>query len=136
MTLLAWFVVLVVFGPLLVAVPAVLVLWVVGVFSGDGPQLARRAFPCPIKRRRVTAEFVIPAGEARPRWVVSCSAFKDPRRITCTRICRDMTHVRWTGPAGVFARWALLSGGVVGLDRGDGLVRKSVERRRFRKAAG
>jgi len=73
-------VVLVVFGPLLVIVPGVLILCAIGLFSGDGPRRARATFECPVRRSRVTADFAVPVGAAKPGSVTACSAFQDPSR--------------------------------------------------------
>lgn len=119
MTALATAIVLLVFGPPLIIGLALLVLLGIGVFS-DGPQAVRKTFRCPLRARRVTAEFVVPVGAARPCSVVSCTAFKDPNRITCAKPCLGLAEVYWTPPRGVFARWALTSGGLVGPNGGEG----------------
>jgi hypothetical protein len=112
-------VVLVVFGPLLVIVPGVLILCAIGLFSGDGPRRARATFECPVRRSRVTADFAVPVGAAKPGSVTACSAFQDPSRVTCAQRCLEAADVRWTPPVGLFGRWALMSDGVVGADGGQ-----------------
>ena len=119
MEALAIAVVLLLVGPLVIIVPAILILLGIAVFSAPGPRLVTKGFRCPFRRRRVTAEFVVPEGAARPLTVISCTAFKDPKRIRCRRPCLPLTEVRWSPPPGVFGRRALISGGVVGPD-GDG----------------
>ena len=108
MTLLATFIVALVFGPALVIAPAFLVLSLLGMLAGDGPRAVRKVFWCPMRRRTVTADFLVAAsGAAQPSAVASCSAFADPRRVTCAQRCLEGTEVRWTPPVAVFARWAL-----------------------------
>jgi hypothetical protein len=115
MTLLAAVVVLLVFGPLLVIVPGILILSAIGLLSSRGaPRIVTKVFPCPFKRRRVRAEFLIAPGAAHPSSVTSCSAFRDPKNVTCAKRCLELADVRWTPPTGVFARWALTSDGVAG----------------------
>jgi hypothetical protein len=109
-------VVLVVFGPLLVIVPAVLILCAIGLFTGDGPRRARATFECPVRRSQVTVDFAVPVGAENPASVTACSAFQDPRRVTCAQRCLEMADVRWTPPLGIFGRWALTSDGVVGAE--------------------
>jgi hypothetical protein len=112
MTLLTASVVLVVFGPLLVIVPGVLILCAIGLFTGGPPRIVTKGFRCPFKRRDVRAEFLVRPGARHPSWVASCSAFRRPKHVTCAQRCRELADVRWTPPTGVFARWALTSDGV------------------------
>jgi hypothetical protein len=114
MTLLAFVVVLLVFGPLLVIVPGVLILWGIAVFSSGESRIVTQVFQCPVRRRDVRAEFLIAPGAAHPSSVASCTAFRDPKRVTCAKPCLELADVHWTPPTGVFARWALTSDGVAG----------------------
>src|SRR5215470_15484265 len=111
MTLLAAAVVLVVFGPLLLIVPGVLVLSAIGLFTGGAPRLVTKEFRCPFKERHVRAAFLIGPGAAHPSRVAPCSAFRDPEHVTCAQRCLELADVRWTPPIGVFAR-ALTSAGL------------------------
>jgi hypothetical protein len=111
-TLLAAGVVLVVFGPLLVIVPGVLILCAIGLLTGDAPRVVTKGFRCPLKQRTVRAEFLVRPGAAHPSRVASCSAFRDPKHVTCAQRCLELADVRWTPPMGAFARWALTSDGV------------------------
>lgn len=115
MELFAVFVVVLVFGPPLVIVPALLALCGIGLFAADGPRQARCTFDCPVTGHRTTAEFSVPPGAAQPRAVVSCSQFRPATRVTCAQFCLDAAGVRWSAPVGVFGRWALTSDGVVSL---------------------
>lgn len=108
MTALAIAVVLVVFGPLAILVPAMLALWAIGVLTGEAPQVVRTSFRCPVKRRMVTAEFAVSAGADRPRAVLACSAFADPTRVACARRCLAVAGARRAGPVGLFGRWTVL----------------------------
>jgi hypothetical protein len=78
MTLLATFIVLVVFGPPPILVLALLTLLGIGLFAADGLRLARTTFWCPIKRRAVTAEFTVPAGSGQPEAVLSAARSRSP----------------------------------------------------------
>lgn len=95
MTALATAIVLLVFGPPLIIGLVLLALLGIGVFS-DGPQAVKKTFRCPLRARRVTAEFVVPAGAARPCSVVSCTAFKDPKQSLAPN--RALAGPRSTGP--------------------------------------
>ncbi len=108
MTALAIAVVLVVFGPLAIFVPAVLALWAMGVLAGERPQVVRTRFRCPVTRRMVTADFAVSAGADQPGAVVACSAFPEPTRVACARRCLEVAEARRAGPVGLFGRWALL----------------------------
>jgi hypothetical protein len=116
MTLLAILVVVLVFGPLLLIVPTILALCAIGLFATDAPGRARHGFECPVRHRAVVADFAVPLGAAGPASVVSCSAFADPTRVTCAQGCLDHLSARWAPPPGVFAAWALVSDGVVGVE--------------------
>lgn len=114
MTVLATFVVLLVFGPALILASSFLLLSIVGLVAGDGPRIVRKGFRCPFRKQTVTADFLIPAaGAAEPSSVVACSAFGDPRRVLCAKRCLELTEARWTPPVGAFARWALTSAGLI-----------------------
>ena len=114
MTFVAILVAVLVFGPLLILVPGILFLCAVGLFSAEPPFRVRQRFECPVRDRTVTADFAVPLGAGQPASVVYCSAFSDPTRVTCAQPCLDAATVRWAPPVGVFAGWALTSGGVVG----------------------
>jgi hypothetical protein len=114
MTFVAILVAVLVFGPLLILVPGILFLCAVGLFSAEPPFRVRQRFECPVRGRAVTADFAVPQGAGQPASVVYCSAFSDPTRVTCAQRCLDAATVRWAPPVGVFAGWALTSGGVVG----------------------
>ena len=86
----------------------------VGLFSAEPPFRVRQRFECPVRGRAVTADFAVSQGAGQPASVVYCSAFSDPTRVTCAQRCLDAATVRWAPPVGVFAGWALTSGGVVG----------------------
>lgn len=135
MTLLAALVVLLVFGPLLVIVPGVLILSAIGLVSGGASRLVTKVFRCPFRRQRVRAEFLIAPGAAHPSSVASCTAFRDPKRVTCAKRCLELADVRWTPPTGVFARWALTSDGVAGGLEGPPLVPGPVGETSVRLAA-
>jgi hypothetical protein len=112
MTLLAAVVVLLVFGPPILIVAGVLILSAIGLFLSGASRIVAKVFRCPFKQRDVRTEFVIEPGAAHPSSVASCSAFRDPKRVTCARHCLELADVHWTAPTGMFARWALISDGV------------------------
>jgi hypothetical protein len=122
MTAVAVFVLLVVFGPLLVIVPGLLILCGIGMFASGESRRARQTFECPVRHRPVTADFVVPVGAARPESVSSCSAFPDPTRVTCAQGCLQAAEVHWSAPVSLFGRWALVSDGIVFLAEGAGLA--------------
>jgi hypothetical protein len=122
MTALMVFVLLVVFGPMLIIVPSLLILCGVGMFAAGHSRRARRTFECPVRHRRVTADFVVPVGAARPESVSACSAFADPTRVTCTQGCLEAAEVHWSAPVSLFGRWALVSDGIAHVAEGAGLA--------------
>jgi len=77
------------------------------------PRRVREAFWCPWAGRFVTADFLVPEGATHPSEVKSCSAFPNPDRVTCKKLCRELAEVRWGPSRGVFPRWALTTGGLV-----------------------
>lgn len=120
MSVLAMLVAVLVFGPLLVLVPWILFLCAVGLFAAESPFRVRQRLECPVRGRAVTADFVVPLGAGQPASVASCSAFRDPTRVTCAQGCLEAAAVRWAPPVGVFAGWALTSDGAVGVNGGAG----------------
>ena len=110
--LLAWMVVLLLVGPPLVfAIGAVLIL--VAAILPSAPRRLRETFCCPWAGRVVTADFLVPEGAPHPTEVVSCTAFRDPKRVRCGSACRAIADVQWGVSRGVFPRWALTAGGPV-----------------------
>jgi len=109
--LVAGLVVLVLIGPLvLIGVGGVLFL-AAALFPGS-PRRIRETFRCPVTRRIVTADFLVPEGAVHPLEVVSCTAFSDPQKVACNRPCRAFAEVGWGLSRGIFPRWALTAGGV------------------------
>jgi hypothetical protein len=113
--LLAAMVVLVLVGPLLI-IGAVgllgLLLLVTSPFS-ENLRRTKETFRCPLTKRIVTAEFLLPEGAAYPREVMTCTAFRDPKRIVCNKGCLAFAQADWGPSRGIFPRWALTAGGVV-----------------------
>ena len=62
---------------------------------------------------RYMVDFLLPVGATRPSEVASCTAFKDPSRVTCPNGCREMVMASFGLSRGVFPRWALISDGLV-----------------------
>lgn len=109
--LLASMVVLLLIGPLvLIAVVGLLLL---STALSRAPRRVRETFWCPLKRRTVTADFVVREGAPHPTDVVWCTAFADPEQITCKKRCLELADVRRGLSRGVFPRWALIAGGTV-----------------------
>lgn len=119
MEVLAVLVLVLVFGPPVVLVPALLMLCGVGLFVSERSRHGRSTFACPATGRTVTADFSVPAGAGRPNSVISCSAFRDPSHVTCAQHCLELAGVRWSPPVSLFGRWALTSSGVVGFGDAD-----------------
>jgi hypothetical protein len=56
--------------------------------TGPGnPVLSRATFECPVSRRRVTVEFLVPPESDRPADVLSCSVFSKPYHVRCAKRC-------------------------------------------------
>jgi len=70
---------------------AVAVLLLTPLVEAAGTFLRGAAFFCPFKRRDVSVEFVEQGtfGLGKRRDVRSCSAFPDPRRVTCGKRCLE-----------------------------------------------
>lgn len=113
MTFVSILVTVLVFGPPLILAPVFLFLCAVGFFGPNSPFRVRQRFECPVQHRAVTADFSVPLGAAQPASVLSCSAFREPGRVTCAQRCLDSATVRWAPPLGVFA---LSAGALVGAD--------------------
>jgi len=111
--LVAAMVVLFLVGPFLVIGAYGGLLLVAGLLPSS-PRRVRERFDCPVTKGTVTAEFLVPEGAAHPRQVSSCTAFRDPQRVTCQQACCEVADVRWGMPRGVFPRWALTANGPVG----------------------
>ena len=95
------FVVFLLVGPPTVIAAGLLLLFAAGV-APRTPYRVRTRFPCPWTGRVVTADFVVPAAAEHPSDVLSCTAFADPKRITCHRPCRELADVRWAASRGLF----------------------------------
>src|SRR5581483_7950977 len=104
MSVVAFFVVLLLVGPLLLIVPGLLVLCGIGLLSGDAPRYVRCRFECPERHRAVTADLAVASGAAAPGLVVACSAFANPARVTCAQRCLAALAARWTAPIGAIGR--------------------------------
>ena len=113
--LLAGFVVLLMVAPPLLITAGGLLLFLAGI-SPRTPHRARTGFRCRWAGRLVTADFLVPAGAAHPSLVVSCTAFRNPERVTCKQPCRELADIRWDISRGLFPGWALTAGGVVKRD--------------------
>lgn len=109
--LLASMVVLLLIGPLVLL--AVVGLLLLSTALSRAPRRVRETFWCPVKRRMVTADFLVREGAPHPSDVVWCTAFADPEHITCKKRCLEFTDVLRGLSRGVFPRWALISGGTV-----------------------
>jgi hypothetical protein len=105
-------VVLLLMGPLLL-IGVVGLLLLGAAILPRGPRRVRETFRCPSAGRVVTADFLVSEGAVHPAQVVSCTAFRDPEQITCTKPCRQFVEAWWGLPRGVFPRWALIAGDVV-----------------------
>lgn len=79
----------------------------------DASRRVRETFLCPWSKRVVTVDFLLPVGATRPSEVTSCTAFKDPSRVTCPKDCRELVMASSGLSRGVFPRWALISDGLV-----------------------
>jgi hypothetical protein len=80
------------------------------------PSTARRVretFLCPWTKRVVTVDFLVPVGATHPSDVASCTAFRDPSRVTCPKGCREHVMASFGLSRGIFPRWALTAGGLV-----------------------
>lgn len=63
--------------------------------TGPGnPVLSRATFECPVSRRRVTVEFLVPPESDRPADVLSCSVFSKPYHVRCAKRCLTQTEMR------------------------------------------
>jgi hypothetical protein len=113
LTVLSGFVVLLLLGPLVVAVSVILALVMLGHALPASPWLARAAFACPFSKRRVGVVFQNWPGAQRPDDVLSCSVFNDARGIRCKKQCLALAETRWQ-PSPMVPRFALIAGGVVG----------------------
>ena len=105
-------VVLALVGPLLVVGAMGLLFLVAGIVPAKTSQV-RETFRCPVTRRIVTADFLLEERANCPFQVSSCTAFRDPKRITCDKACRIFAQADWGPPRGIFPRWALTAGGLV-----------------------
>lgn len=110
--LLAGFVVLLMVGPPVLLTAGGLLLFVAGI-GGATLRRARTRFHCPWTNRVVTVDFLLPAGSEHPSRVTSCTAFRDPTRVTCKQACRELADVRSGVSLGIFPGWALTAGGPV-----------------------
>ncbi len=99
-------------GPLVLIATAGLLL-VVAALLPRSPRRVRETFPCPVTGRVVTADFVVADGAAHPSEVAWCTAFPNPERVTCKKLCRDFAEAHWGLSRGVFPRWALTGDGTV-----------------------
>jgi hypothetical protein len=75
------------------------------------PRRVRERFYCPWMRRTVNADFLVAEGARHPTDLLACTAFAEPTRVTCQKLCRQATTVKWGVPRGMFPRWALTAGG-------------------------
>lgn len=101
----------------LLLVGPILLFWAMGVLLFVASALPsshrlRETFRCPWTKRVVTADFLVPEGAAHPSEVVSCTAFRDPQKVTCRKPCREFADVRW-GMSRMFPRWAMTADGPV-----------------------
>ena len=106
------FVVALLVVPLLLIVVGGLLLIAAALIPGT-PRRARKTFICPWSKRVITVDFLLPVGATRPLEVASCTAFKDPSRVTCPKDCREMVVASFGLSRGVFPRWALISDALV-----------------------
>lgn len=77
---LAWF------TAFLVALVVVLILVIAAVLLPRLGRIVTASFYCPRTRRNVVVRFVTYDGR-QPVWVASCTAFADPRIVTCGMPC-------------------------------------------------
>ena len=112
LVLLGTFVVALLVVPLLLIGAGGLLLIAAALIPGT-PRRARETFLCPWSKRVVTVDFLLPVGATHPSDVASCTAFKDPRRVTCPKGCRELVMASFGLSRGVFPRWALISDGLV-----------------------
>lgn len=102
-------------GVLIIAVPvgvyfgAVALLWVSSLVS-EGSALSRRGFYCPVRKQRVTAEFLTDAGSDHPSDVLSCSAFEKPYHVRCQKVCLGLAETHSVSMS-LLPRYSLIAGG-------------------------
>jgi hypothetical protein len=106
---------LLVAGPVL-AIVGIGLLMLAGLLP-DASRRLRQTFYCPWRRQDVTADFLVTEGADHPTDLAACSAFAEPKRITCGKRCREIAEVRWEPTRAIFPSWALTAGGAtVGRD--------------------
>jgi hypothetical protein len=77
---------------LLLLTTILLLLRVIGPIGPGNPVLSRATFECPVSRRRVTVEFLVPPESDRPADVLSCSVFSKPYHVRCAKRCLAQTE--------------------------------------------
>jgi len=102
--------VLLVLSALVVLLASVLLVAVVGPLLTASPMIGRTRFVCPFSKRTVNAEFMSWPGAEGPADVCACSAFRDPRKVTCHKGCLELAR---TGAVSspMMPRFALIAGG-------------------------
>ena len=102
-------------GVLIVVVPvgvylgAVALLWATSLVS-EGSARSRASFFCPFKKRPVSADFLTGAGRDRPSDVLSCSAFAEPDRVGCEKVCLGLAETHSVSTS-LLPRYSLIAGG-------------------------
>lgn len=79
---------------------------------GPGPMVGRASFDCPFSHRTVHASFQTRPGLEHPDRVLSCSAFGQPRKVTCEARCRELVETAWA-PSPMVPRFSLIADGAV-----------------------
>jgi hypothetical protein len=81
---------------LLLLTTILLLLRAIGPIGPGNPVLSRATFECPVSKRRVTVEFLVPPESDRPADVLSCSVFSKPYHVRCAKRCLTQAEMRLT----------------------------------------
>ena len=109
--LMGTFVFLLLVVPMAVLVVGMMVWILTGFLLPSSATIARASFRCPFSKRSVHAEFLGRPGTEQPVDVVSCSAFREPRRIQCDKACLGLVVVHGVS-AMLQPRYSLVADGV------------------------
>jgi hypothetical protein len=115
---------------LLLLTTILLLLRAIGPIGPGNPVLSRATFECPVSKRRVTVEFLVPPESDRPADVLSCSVFSKPYHVRCAKRCLTQTEMR--RPTTVEPGYALGeddSGGTAGNSNLDAVTPERTARR-------
>lgn len=79
---------------LLLLTTVLLLLRAIGPIGPGNPVLSRATFECPVSKRRVTVEFLVPPESDGPADVLSCSVFSKPYHVRCAKRCLTQAEMR------------------------------------------